>query len=328
MSARLASVALLLCASLAARSSRAQGAPDAQADAWMEEGIRLRAERRDADALGVFRRAWEATRSPEARAQMALAEQALGLWIDAERDLLDALAAADHPWIARHRAPLDASLAEIRGHLGTLEVRSPAPGARVRVNAAEPVALPLAAPLRVVIGTARVEVSAEGYVTARRELNVRPGDDLLETFDLAPAPRAAPAATPVVIVRTPPVLEAPPPHPARVWGARLLVGGAGLVAVGAASLVWREVAAGEFNERDRTPQCDAAEAAARYGGPLCESLYRQTQTAEALAVAGFISGGIALASGLALLLSAPRAPGGTAFACAPGARSVTCAITF
>lgn len=110
MSARLLAGTLLVCASLTAVTSAAQPAPPptAQTDAWMEEGIRLRAERRDAEALAVFRRAWEAARSPEARAQMALAEQALGLWIDAERDLLAALAAADHPWIARNRGALDA----------------------------------------------------------------------------------------------------------------------------------------------------------------------------------------------------------------------------
>ena len=106
---------------------------------------------------------------------MVFVEQALGLWIDAERDLLDALGPADHPRIARHRAPLDASLAEIRGHLGTLEVRSPAPGARVRVNAAEPVALPLAAPLRVLAGTVRYEVAAEGYAPTRRTTAVSAG---------------------------------------------------------------------------------------------------------------------------------------------------------
>lgn len=325
MSARLLAGTLLVCASLTAVTSAAQPAPPptAQTDAWMEEGIRLRAERRDAEALAVFRRAWEAARSPEARAQMALAEQALGLWIDAERDLLAALAAADHPWIARNRGALDASLAEIRGHLGTLEVRASVAGARVRVNASEPLPLPLPSPLRLVIGTARVEVMAEGYVTARRELEVRPGDDLLETFELVRQTRAV-AAPPVVIVR-PPLETEPPAHPARVWGTRLLVGGGGLLVVGVASLVWREVAAAEFNDR-REPPCDATRAAPRYGGPLCESLYRQTSTAEALALTGFVAGGIAMAGGLALLLAAPRAQR-RAVACAPGALSVACAVS-
>lgn len=94
--------------------------------------------------------------------------------------------------------------------------------------------------------------------------------------------------------------------------------------MGVASLVWREVAAAEFNDR-REPPCDATRAAPRYGGPLCESLYRQTSTAEALALTGFVAGGIAMAGGLALLLAAPRAQR-RAVACAP-ALSVACAVS-
>jgi hypothetical protein len=106
----------------------------------------------------------------------------------------------------------------------------------------------------------------------------------------------------------------------------LLVGGGGLLVLGVGALVWREVAAAEFNDR-REPPCDAEVPTPRYGGPLCESLARQTDTATALAVTGFVAGGIALASGIALLLAAPRAQR-RAVACAPGLGSVACAVTF
>lgn len=327
MRARSAFVTALLLASLSASTARAQAATDAQADAWIEEGIRLRSERRDAEALGLFRRAWEATQSAEARAQVALAEQALGAWEEAERDLVAALADERAPWITRHRVDLDAALAEIRRHLGSLEVRSPTPGATVRINASEPRALPLAAPLRLVVGTAHVEVSAAGFSPARREVEVRAGDDLLETFELVPLTAATPAAVTPRVLRAPRVV-APPPSPLAVWGTRALITGGALVALGAASLVWREVAAGEFNALDRTPRCAVNAADGQYGGPLCVSLYRQATAAEAIAITGFVVGGVAALTGLALLVAAPARPRSTAFSCAPGLRSVGCVVTF
>jgi len=339
MSAR-AALTAGLAVLLATGAARAQGPParDAQASAWIDEGIRLRAEHRDADALDRFSRAWEATRSPEALAQRALAAQALGRWVEAERDLLAALAAPPHPWIARHRGALDGALAEIRRHLGSVDVRAAAPGASARINGSDALPLPLASPRRVVIGSVRVEVSAEGYATARRDLDVRPGDDLLEHFELVPAPAAPAPAVPATVAA--PVVVAPPvltPHPAppaeapasplRAWGVRLLVAGGGLVALGGAALVWRELAAAEFNAR-REPPCDDAAAGAQYGGPLCASLRQQVDVAEGLAAAGFIAGGLAAAAGLALVLAAPAAPRRAVLACAPGPRSLACALTF
>ncbi len=338
MSAR-AALTAGLAALLATGAVRAQGSParDAQASAWIDEGIRLRAEHRDADAFDRFSRAWEATRSPEALAQRALAAQALGRWVEAERDLLDALAAAPHPWIARHRGALDGALAEIRRHLGSVDVRAAAPGASARINGSDALPLPLASPRRVVIGSVRVEVSAEGYATARRDLDVRPGDDLLEHFELVPtpvAPALVAAAPPAPVVVAPPVLSPLPAPPAeapasslRAWGVRLLVAGGGLVALGGAALVWRELAAAEFNAR-REPPCDDAAAGAQYGGPLCASLRQQVGAAEGLAAAGFIAGGLAAAAGLALVLAAPAAPRRAGLACAPGPRSLACALTF
>lgn len=330
-----------LAFALAATPARAQGSPAARVGAWIEDGIRLRGERRDAEALAQFRRAWEASQGAEARAQMALAEHALGQWVEAERDLVAALGSAADPWIARHRAHLDAALAVIRQHLGSLEVRSATPGARASVNGGELVALPLAAPLRVVIGTVRVEVRAEGCEPARRELDVRAGDDLVETFALveaAPPPRTppapatvpppvvmpVPAAVPVVV----PAADAPT-HPLRAWGVRLLVGAGGMLVVGAGALVWRELAAVEFNA-EREPRCelDGAAPGGVAGGSLCASLQGQAEAARALAITGIAVGGALALGGAVMLLAAPRDARRAGVTCAPGPLAVTCGVRF
>jgi hypothetical protein len=329
MTSRVHVVALIGALTLLARSVAAQPGPEhpprPDLDAWINEGIRLRAERRDEEALARFQRAWDLSHSPEALAQMALAEQALGRWVEAERDLLAALGVQDHPWITRNRPHLDASVAEIRRHLGSIEVRCATPGARVRIDAREEVPLPLAGPLRVEVGTVRVEVMAEGYVTARRELEVRPGDDLLETFRLVPVETRA--ETPVISPRV--TRPDAAPSPLRMWGTGLLIAGGVTLAGGITALVWREVSAAAFNGPN-TPRCylDDAMPDVVYGGSRCVTLRSQVVTAESLAITGFVATGAFAVSGLVLWLIAPRTPRRALVTCAPGALSLTCGAVF
>src|SRR5262245_52314219 len=79
-------------------------------DALVERGLKLRRDRQDAAALALFQQAYEVRPAPRTRAQIALAEQALGKWLDAERDLQAALAAASDPWIASHHKTLQGAL--------------------------------------------------------------------------------------------------------------------------------------------------------------------------------------------------------------------------
>src|SRR5689334_6453050 len=61
-------------------------------EAIIEGGVQLREQGRDEEALRAFRRAFDASKSPRAQAQMGLAEQALGRWIAADKDVAAALA--------------------------------------------------------------------------------------------------------------------------------------------------------------------------------------------------------------------------------------------
>jgi hypothetical protein len=75
-------------------------------DALIKHGNDLRRKGRDRDALAEFQRAAQINETPRVTAQMALAEQALGLWVEAEGHLTKALGHERDPWIAKNRAVL------------------------------------------------------------------------------------------------------------------------------------------------------------------------------------------------------------------------------
>jgi serine/threonine-protein kinase len=179
-----------------ARAARAQ---EADAEALTKQGLELRRQRHDAEALAVFRRAYAVKATPRTLAQIALAEQALGKWVDAEADLDAALGSTDDAWIAPHRSTLLGGLATIRSHLGWLEVTADAPAAaaaRLWVNGADMGELPLAKPVRVEAGSVVVEVRATGFVPARRVPFVEPGGSAREAVHLVPLALEPPAAVP------------------------------------------------------------------------------------------------------------------------------------
>lgn len=185
------------CLALFAGFSLVQASPAraADVDALIERGVELRREGRDAEALDVFQQAYVASGSPRAQAQVALAHQALGRWIEAESNLTAALA-TDHPWISRNRAPLDQALATIRSHLAWLEVRGTPDGATVEINGRDAGALPLDEPVRVVAGDVVLRVSAEGHAPLSRTLSVRPGARAREIVKLVAAPPGSVAPAP------------------------------------------------------------------------------------------------------------------------------------
>jgi hypothetical protein len=152
------------------------------------EGLELRRAGRDAEALAVFERALAIDGSPRTRAQVALAEQALGLWVEAERDLFNALSHADDPWFSQHEAALQAALETIRSHLATLEVESNVDGAELWLNGAKRGVLPLPSPLRVVAGVLALEVRAAGFETEARSLDVAPKTESRLVVDLSKTP--------------------------------------------------------------------------------------------------------------------------------------------
>jgi hypothetical protein len=224
---------LLLALSTIPIAARAQTSPDVDptSDPY-RQGVELRKEGRDREALEKFRAAYQLTPTPRVRAQIGLAELALGQWVGAEVDLSAVLAAQGEPWIEQNRAALEQSLALDQRHLGWLEVVANVAGAELSLDGAHAATLPMKGPARVVAGTVVVEVSASGYVDVKRPTEVAAGATTRESVTLVPLGSGAPVAPPAAQ----PADATPPDRPASGGGTLralgFVAGGVGLVGLG------------------------------------------------------------------------------------------------
>ncbi|MEZ4337576.1 MAG: tetratricopeptide repeat protein, partial [Sandaracinaceae bacterium] len=141
------------------------------AEILIQQGIDLRRQQRDAEALQHFQDAYGLSQSAEALAQIALAEQALGNYVEAEVHLQQALATQD-AWINMRRPQLQEALGQISAQLGTIEIAGGVAGAQVFVNGVERGTFPQAARIRARAGSAVIEVRAQGYLSVQRTVMV------------------------------------------------------------------------------------------------------------------------------------------------------------
>jgi hypothetical protein len=287
----------LLAILFAAASAGADGADEA----FVQKGLQLRREHRDEEALEEFRHAYEIRPSARTRAQLALAEQAVGRWLAAEKDLAAALADDADSWISAHADGLRAALATIQQHLGWLIVESTPGGAELLLNGESFGALPMA-PVRVVAGPIDLEVRRVGRPTFRRTLDIPAGGTLTQRIDfVAERPvdardLAASSAGPTTDRRS----VARTAQRTAAWSAAG-AGGAFLgAALGAQLIRWQKVS--RYNDDSRC-----------FFGDLSRDqrcgLYRaQGETAQTFADVGYVaSGAFGLASAV-LFLTLPRSP--------------------
>jgi hypothetical protein len=129
--------------------------------------------------------------SPSARtlAQIALAEQALSRWVDAERHLQEALQ-SDGAWIRRNRPALEKTLQTIGSHIGEIDVRGP-DGAEVFLDGQRVGVLPLPARVRRGEGEVEVEVRSPGLQMYAKRVVVRGGEPVVVTAEVRPVVVAA-----------------------------------------------------------------------------------------------------------------------------------------
>jgi hypothetical protein len=279
--------ALALVAVTTSVSARAQ---DADPDALVSHGIGLRREGRDAEALGEFRQAYAARASPRTLAQIALAEQALGRWLDAEADLLRALGAADDAWIALHRALLEQGLTEIRKQLGWLEVTADVEGAELWIDGVRVATLPAPQPIRVPAGSAVLEVRAPGYATVKRIAFVDAGAHARQAVRLVPLaaePPSPPPAPSLPLAASEPAARVVPSN-GRERALGLVLVGAGVVALGVGGYFGVRTFQ-KKSERDPHCQGDACDA-------IGVSLDGEARSSATIATIG-IGAGLALVGG-------------------------------
>ncbi len=335
---RLVRSTLFAACLLAPRSSTAQ--PQSDADKLIDQGIHLRQQGHDDQALTEFQRAYAITPTPRARAQIGLAEQALGQWVSAEQHVREALAARDDAWIGAHRSVLEGALTTITRHLGSLEIRGGIAGAEVLLDGARVGALPLRDAQRVEAGTRTLEVRAPGYYPISRTIIVAPGETARETVELvaeAKAPTAAgatgtttPAPPPPNAATTEPVpsLGAADTNPSVGSTQRTLgwigLGAAGaFVATGIVALVARGQQVSAYNNDPTCPGMGSPSQPA-----ACADRESAASTWGAVSIVGFIGAGVLAATSVTLLLTAPRPSARHAVACGVTGPLLTCGSEF
>jgi hypothetical protein len=338
-------IALLIGVAVPARIARCE-----DLDTILKKGNELRAKGRDREALEEFQRAALINDSPRVTAQIALAEQALGMWAEAGADLNKALAADSDPWIAKNRAALERARGTIRQHVATLEVWGAPDGAEVLVDGQVVGRLPQVGPLGIATDEIELQVRAPGYAETNRTLRTRIGSLVREHVELrrssnrlAKAIANEDSVAPVASPPPPPVLrqpvndggagggrDLPPPSasPSSRTPLILVVGGLAAVALGfgvVEHVVWRNKV-GSFGSMN----CDAA--LSNRGSAICGQLYDAGNQARTLALAGYIGGGALAVTAAIIYLTRPDEPSGNAgrVACAiaPLPARIDCTLRF
>lgn len=323
---------------LGGREASAQGvAPAGEVEALVRRGVELRQRGDDAGALGVFERALGRSSEPRVLAQLALAEQALGRWLDADRHLRAALSAAGDAWVLRNRAALAVAEAQLGAHLARVRVSGTVAGAEVYANNERIATLPMSEPARVAAGTNVIEVRAPGYVSMTRRVQVEAGEEARETFAFVrEAPTAAGALGPTVqALRAVPagaVAAAPAGGGARralAW-TTLALGAAGIGA-GVFAVARRDGLVTQHDEH-RDPVCPGTGSATQPA--VCAGFLDEIGAMQALAIGGFVGGGALALTSVVLFATAPStgesARGVAALRCGvgPGTAGVSCAGVF
>jgi len=168
-------------------------AQDAAA-ALVEEGLNLREQGDDAGALQRFQAAYQVDASPRTLAQIALAEMALSMWLDAEGHLASALG-TQHEWVERNRVALNGAMAGIRDHIGRLQVEADQEGSQLFIDGELVGALPLEAPIAREPGPLTFEVRADGFEPESRTVTLAGGQVTREVVRLRVTPTEAEATT-------------------------------------------------------------------------------------------------------------------------------------
>jgi len=335
--AALSLVVVAVVAAAVAPRARAEDAADDEA--LIRQGVELRRARKDDEALAKFQAAFRARPTPRAQAQMGFAEQSLGRWVEAARDLEAALQAAQDPWIAKNAGSARDALAAVGQHLGQLQVLGSPAGAKVKVDEQDIGEIPMSAAARVPAGEVVITVSAPGHMSINRKVTIAPGAIERETIVLhavggEPAGSATTPAPPPAVAQPPIPAPAPPPATTTESSMRPLRLAA-WIATGAAAIALAVGIAENASYLGKKDDFDKGVAAGPCGSALdnrgatgCSSLYDGMTGAKTAAVAGFIGAGVLAAGAAALFFVSSGTGAERRIACAPRASGVACALAF
>ena len=325
---------------LASPPAALAASPAAEAETLIRDGVALRRQQRDVQALPLFQKAYDLVRNPRTAGQLGLCELSVGYWIEAEQHLKEALAVPGHPWVEKNKASLETSLKRARDNIGQLAISGAPDGAQVYVNSHLVGRLPLREPLRLARGVVDVELRAPGYVSSHRSLSITAETANLELklerekVAVVEPPKPPAQKLPPRLLETPetkPREESPAtvdpesaPHPGRAmrWVAvgTAVLAGAALVGAGVETVRWQSGVA-DFDNHKTNDQVDCAISGRPLrGGPDCQALYDQFTADKRLAIIGYAVGGALAVTSVTLWLVAPRSSAAServAFGCAP-----------
>jgi hypothetical protein len=239
-----------VCLAAGAQAQSASPAENPDADRFVTEGIALRAQGKDADALKAFQKAAELDpNSVRVQIHLATVYQALGDWLKADEYLSMALSRSNHPYVNRHRQVLEDAKKVIDANIGRLEVEGEPAGAVVRLNGRLVGTLPLASPVRATIGSYVLEVQSPGHYPVSRPIVITGGALVRELISLEPtaAPgRGAEATSTGGSNGTQPEADLPGHRTWLTWTLAGAAGVAGAISIGA--IISRESHAAHWND--------------------------------------------------------------------------------
>jgi hypothetical protein len=325
----------------------------------IRQGVELRHQGHDVQALPLFQKAYSEERTPRAAGQLGLCEMAMGYWLDSERHLGEALSFPEHPWVRRNLNDLTSSLASVRQNIGEVVVEGGPRGAEVLINGKAAGHLPLATPLRLGKGVVDVELRAPGYIPTSRSLKITGAVVERLNLVLAQASPAPPAPAPPLLssstetketsgAPTAPVGEPIQPgaddghkaNPRRIaaWTTAGVAGlSLGLGVVETFAWISNQRAFDDhLGPQPSDPSAkrprDCGSADKDYGGPGCKGLHDDLARARLLTIVGYgLAGVLGLTSAVLFATSRDDRTGTTtAFVCAPSVigPGVGCRITF
>jgi hypothetical protein len=264
-------------------------AENPEADRFVSQGIALRAQGRDADALEAFQRAAELDpNSVRVQIHLATVYQALGDWLKADEYLSMALSRSNHPYVNRHRQVLEDAKKVIDANVGRLEVEGEPVGSEVRLNGRLVGTLPLASPVRATIGSYVLEVQSPGHYPVSRPIVITGGALVRELVDLEPMSTAAPGRVAETTFAgstngAGPGADLPAHRTWLTWTLAGAAGVAGVISIGA--IISREAHADHWNDNSRCLE------AGRTRAEVCGDERDKVETASAVAwVTGVTAG--------------------------------------
>jgi PEGA domain len=341
-------------------SGRAHAA-NAKAEALVNQAVELRRSGDDQGALALLQQAYAMGRAPRTAGQLGLCEQALGRWSDAENYITEALKAESDAWVKKNRRVLEDALVVVKSHIARIEIDGEPEGAELWVNGVLAGKLPLTAPVRVSAGEIEVELRAPGFVRESKTLRLEAGQyqrivlrASKQTVAPPPVPVVGPAPPPATPSTTTVVVkleereraqQAPVPattsssgpstgRAAAKWVTWVL--GAAALGVGTYGVTQNSSLVAAFNKTCAIKNGQAVDRTLGLANKDCEAKRSDYESKAHLGTAGFIAGGVLVATGLVLWLTEPAASASkdtAGLSCAPSLTdrlgpAVGCALRF